>query len=107
MAVHPDHGRSWMAPQAKRDSLLYITDVGTNAVYAYSYPKGTLLGTLTGFDAPFGECVDNKGDVFIANIEASNILEYAHGGTSPIATLSDPATSPSAAPSIRRPGISP
>ena len=90
MAVHPDHSRSWMAPQAERDSLLYISDLGTNAVYVYSYPKGALLGTLTGFDAPFGECVDNKGDVFIANYEASNILEYAHGGTSPIATLSDP-----------------
>jgi hypothetical protein len=90
MAVHHDHSRSWMAPQAQRDSLLYISDLGTNAVYVYSYPKGTLLGTLTGFDAPFGECVDNKGDVFIANYEASNIPEYAHGGTSQIATLSDP-----------------
>ena len=89
-AVRPDHGRSWMAPQAQRDSLLYISDLGTNAVYVYSYPKSALLGTLTGFAAPFGECVDNKGDVFIANFEASNILEYAHGGTSPIATLSDP-----------------
>jgi hypothetical protein len=63
-------------------------------VYAYSYPKGTLLATLTGFDEPAGECVDNKGNVFIANFGASNILEYAHGGTSPIATLSDPGYNP-------------
>ncbi len=90
MTVDSDHSRSWMAPQAQRNSLLYISDLGTNAVYVHSYPKGTLLGTLTGFDAPVGECVDNKGDVFIANYQASNILEYAHGGTSPIATLSDP-----------------
>jgi hypothetical protein len=90
MAVHPDHSRSWMAPQAKSDSLLYISDLGTNAVYVFSYPKGTLVGTLAGFAAPFGECVGNKGDVFIANYEASNIIKYAHGGTSPIATLSDP-----------------
>ncbi len=94
ITLHPDHSRSRMAPQAERDSLLYISDVGTNAVYAYSYPKGTLRGTLTGFDAPTGECVDNKGDVFIANYEASSILEYTHGGTSPIATLSDPGYNP-------------
>jgi hypothetical protein len=59
-------------------------------VYVYSYPKGELQGTLTGFSGPEGECVDKKGDIFIANFGASNMLEYAHGGTSPIATLSDP-----------------
>jgi hypothetical protein len=90
MAVHPDHGRSWMAPQAGRDSLLYISDAGTNDVYVYSYPGAKFLGTLTGFDEPIGECVDNKGNVFITNYQATNILEYAHGGTSPIATLNDP-----------------
>ena len=94
MAAHPEHSRSWMAPQAERGSLLYISDLGTNAVYAYSYPKGALVGTLTGFDQPAGECVDNKGDVFIANYVASNILEFAHGSTSPIATLSDPGYHP-------------
>lgn len=90
MAVHPDHSRSWMAPEAKRDTLLYISDVGTNDVYVYAYPTGIFLGTLTGFSGPEGECVDKTGDVFIANYAASDILEYAHGGTSPIATLSDP-----------------
>jgi hypothetical protein len=90
MAVHPDHTSSWMAPEAKRDTLLYISDVGTYDVNVYAYPKGTFLGTLTGFNAPEGECVDKTGDVFIANYYASNILKYAHGGTSSIATLSDP-----------------
>jgi hypothetical protein len=90
MAVHPDHSRSWMAPQAEHDSLLYISDLGESAVYVFSYPTGTLVGTLTGFDSPIGECVDNKGDVFIVNYGGSNISEYAHGGQSPIATLSDP-----------------
>lgn len=90
MAAHPDHSRSWMAPEAKRDNLLYISDVGTDDVDVYAYPKGVFLGTLTGFSGPEGECVDKTGDVFIANYAASSILEYAHGGTSPIATLNDP-----------------
>jgi hypothetical protein len=36
------------------------------------------------------------GDVFIADMGASDIVEYAHGGTSPIAVLSDPGYSPAA-----------
>lgn len=90
MAVHPDHSPSWMAADAKKQDLLYISDVGTYDVDVYSYPKGKLKGRLTGFGGPEGECVDAKGHVFIANFSLSNILEYAHGGTSPMATLSDP-----------------
>lgn len=86
----PDASRSWMAPDAKNQTLLYVSDSGTFDVYAYSYPKGTLEGTLTGFDNPQGECVDSAGDVFVTNSFKGQILEYAHGGTTPIATLSDP-----------------
>ncbi len=84
--------RSWMAPDAKRGDLLYISDSapnGKNVVYVYSYPRRKLKGTLTGFNEPSGQCVDKAGDVFIANFGDSNILEYAHGGTTPIKTLSD------------------
>jgi hypothetical protein len=94
IAARADRGRSWMAPNAKKKHLLYISDEGTNDVYVYSYPNGTLRGTLTGFTAPRGECVDKAGDVFITNFYSHNILEYAHGGTSPIATLSDPGYTP-------------
>jgi hypothetical protein len=89
-AVRSDDGRSWMAPDAKSKDLLYVSDEDTNDVYVYSYPQLKLEGTLTGFDAPFGECVDKRGNVFIADNDASQILEYAHGGTSPLATLTDP-----------------
>jgi hypothetical protein len=81
---------SWMAPEAKSDDLLYVSDRGTKDVYVYSYPQRVLVGTLTGFDWPSGECTDRAGDVFIANWSAANVLEYAHAGTTPIATLSDP-----------------
>lgn len=94
IAMHAARGRSWMAPDAKKKDLLYISDEGANDVYVYSYPKGKLKGTLTGFTAPRGECVDTTGDVFITNFYSHNIIEYAHGGTSPIATLSDPGYTP-------------
>ncbi len=87
---HAEREGSWMAPDAKESDLLYIADDGTNDVYAYAYPHIKLKGTLTGFVEPYGECVDNVGDVFIADMGGSDIVEYAHGGTSPIAVLSDP-----------------
>jgi hypothetical protein len=82
-------GRSWMNPAAKKSDLLYLDDQ-TGNVYVYSYPKGVLMGTLTGLPEPQGECVDKKGDVFFTTFASEEILEYAHGGTSPINTLSNP-----------------
>jgi hypothetical protein len=81
---------SWMDPQAGSSALLYVADSGKNAVYVYSFPDGKLMGTLSGFDVPQGECVDGTGNVWITNQSASEIREYAHGGTKPIATLKDP-----------------
>ncbi len=94
-SVHSDHSRSRMAPDAQAQNLLYVSDVGTNDVYAYSYPKLRLKGTLTGFATPSGECVDSAGNVFITNFGTQQIFEYAHGGTNPIATLSDSGYYPS------------
>ncbi|MGC2407480.1 MAG: hypothetical protein WA431_13815 [Candidatus Cybelea sp.] len=85
-----------MAPGTSGQDLLYVAAwPGHGAVYVYSYPKSHLVGTLTGFYMPFGECSDSSGDVFVVALansssRSSTIYEYAHGGTSPIATLSDP-----------------
>jgi hypothetical protein len=94
-SVHSDRSRSWMAPDAKKSDLLYISDIGTNDVYVYSYPRLKSEGTLTGFSTPYGECVDKAGDVFITNFSTQQILEYAHGGMNPVATLNDPGYYPS------------
>lgn len=83
------HGSSWMDPGAKSGDLLYVSDTESSYVYVFSYPKGKLVGTLMDFADPAGECIDKKGDVFIANTGESDILEYTHGGTSPLATLDD------------------
>jgi hypothetical protein len=84
------HARSWMAPDAKRRDLLYISDFQNNEVSVFSYPEGKLKGTLTGFLGPFGECADPSGNIYIANDKPPEVLEYAHGGTTPIATIKDP-----------------
>lgn len=86
--------RSWMTPEAKRDDLLYVSNLSPAQVLVYAYKRGTLVGTLTGFGAPEGECTDKAGDVFIADARSSKIFEYAHGATSPITTLVDANQSP-------------
>lgn len=90
MSTHLGRDRSWIAPDAKRGDLLYVSGSGTNKVYVYTFPRGKLVGTLTGFSSPLGDCVDASQNVWVVNAGTKQILEYAHGGTSPIATLTDP-----------------
>jgi hypothetical protein len=81
-AVHPDHNQSSMLPSAKSSKeLLYVGDDDTNDVYVYDYKSRKPVGTLTGFSGPYGMCVDAKGDIYIANFESQDAVEYAHGGT--------------------------
>ncbi len=87
----PDARRSWMAPDAKKGNLLYVSDDTTDDVYVFSYPQGRLVGTLTGFSAPGGPCADAHGDVFVPDVFTSTIEEFAHGGSKPIGTLSEAA----------------
>jgi hypothetical protein len=88
-ATHADRGTSWMLSEAKKiKELLYAGDGGD--VYVYDLKAGTLVGTLTGFNNTYGDCVDKKGDVFLTTSVSSTgaVLEYAHGGDSPIKTFS-------------------
>ncbi|HEY2473572.1 MAG TPA: hypothetical protein VGI19_02105 [Candidatus Cybelea sp.] len=95
--VHPDRGRSWMSPDAKKSALLYVSDSTTYDVYVFSYPKGKLVGTLTNQNNPAGLCADKKGHVFVTQLYGGgHIVEYAHGGTSPLESLSDPGYEPGA-----------
>jgi hypothetical protein len=73
-------------------SLLYASSDGKD-VQVFSYPKGKLKGTLSGFYAAYRECVNITGDVFIvdsggyAGSPAPKVVGYAHGATTPIETL--------------------
>jgi hypothetical protein len=79
---------SELAPPA-RQALLYFSSPAEEKVYVTSYPQGKLAGTLTGFASPAGLCSDDQGNIFVTDSINQNIVEYAHGGSSPIATLSD------------------
>ncbi len=79
---------SWMAPDATKGDLMYVSSEMNWEVDVFSYPGGKREGELSGTDfLPLSLCSDKRGDVFIPNAEQSDILEYAHGGTTPIATL--------------------
>lgn len=87
IVTHAKHGHSWMAGDATKKDLLYISDDSTRDVYVYTYPAVQRVGTLTGFADPQGLCVDKAGNVYITLLDG-RVLEYAHGGTTPIKTLS-------------------
>jgi len=90
ITTHAQRGGSWMQPEAKSDSqLLYVTDNQSNEVSVVKLPQGKLVGTLTGFNGPYGECTDRNGDVFVTDTEVGQIWEYAHGAKSPKNILQD------------------
>jgi hypothetical protein len=88
IATHAAHGRSWILPEAKGEDLLYVASE-SHGGSIFSYPQGKLVGAFEGFSRPMGLCSDAAGHVFLVDNAAQQILEYAHGGTSPIATFND------------------
>jgi hypothetical protein len=79
-----------MSPAAKPENLLYVSNNVGGTVDVYAWGHNEQVGVLTGFTNPAGVCVDKEGDVFITDVGVSQIVEYAHGGGTPIATLNDP-----------------
>jgi hypothetical protein len=81
-----------MSAEAKKvKPLLYSSNTLNDEVdvYAANGKSDKLLGQLTGFDEPYGLCADKSGNVYVTNLLAQDVLEYAHGGTTPIKTLDD------------------
>ncbi len=96
--MQPNRTASWMAANPDAGcpyngsippcGLLYVSNYYADDVLVYS--DNALVGTLTGFDGPDGVCNDRAGDVWITNNLGASIVEYAHGGSSPIGSLQDP-----------------
>jgi hypothetical protein len=95
-ALTPSRGESPTSAATKTQQLLYVADSGTDTMDVFLYPKGTPEFTITGFYQVAGMCADTKGDVWLADYAENEMLEYAHGGRSPIAYLPDPNEYPSA-----------
>jgi hypothetical protein len=84
--THAERGESWMMPEARQDTLLYIS-TETAGVYVFDYPSRRVVGILTDASSPEGLCSDAAGNVFVTDSYGRQLLEYAHGGSSPIRTL--------------------
>jgi hypothetical protein len=81
--------------------LVYVSySCGTcgGAVGVYTFPGGQLVGTWVGTGQSFasGQCADGAGNVFVTYSFynafagwAGELLKFEHGGTAPVATLSD------------------
>ncbi|MBV8280489.1 MAG: hypothetical protein JO347_00310, partial [Candidatus Eremiobacteraeota bacterium] len=77
---------------ASKPNLLYVSSVQRSIpnVLIYTYPDArykTKVGKAA-LTFPRGECADRKGYIFVTNgapgASNSNVLEYAHGGTTTI-----------------------
>ena len=84
---------SWMAKEASKLDLIYVSDFEKNDVSAYSYPDGKLVGVLGGilkhFVYPTGLCADTAGNVYIPDSASASVLEYGHGSVKRLRTLHD------------------
>jgi hypothetical protein len=76
--------RSWMAPGASKGTLVYAG--GDAQSYVFSFPAGKLVGNIAGTSS--GTCSDSQGDVFFTRVRS--VVEFAHGGTTPIAIYNVP-----------------
>jgi hypothetical protein len=89
--------KSWMSPDARsHDRLIYVSDSSTYDVYVFLANRDKLVGTLTNQNNPAGLCADKRGDVYVTQLYGHQIVEYAHRGTKPLKTLSDPGYEPGA-----------
>jgi hypothetical protein len=79
------HGHSWVKPGTSGQDLIYAVG-GCNGTCVLSYPNGAFIAALP--TGGLGICSDTAGNVFIS--DDNQVVEYQHGGTSPIRTLSLP-----------------
>lgn len=79
------HGKP--LPGTGGEDLVYAAG-GCGGVCILRYPDVKLTNSISLSGPVGGDCSDGEGNVFVTN--NAQVLEYAHGGTTPIATLSVP-----------------
>lgn len=85
--------KSWMNRPDARTRLAYISDVLANDVTVFDL-NGTMQGQIGGLSNPEGLFVDSKHNLWVANLGANNVLEFARGATTPLNTLDDAGAGP-------------
>lgn len=78
----PDRRKTWISPALERTktALLFVSDSGTADVYIYKITSLKVVGTITGFSQPQGECTDGKGHVWVTDTDGQTVYELSHGG---------------------------
>lgn len=89
----PDRAASWMAQGIKQRDLLYVSN-GNGFVSVFRYWQHTLVGVLTDFTDPSGECADFAGNVYVADLGNQSISEYAHGSKKPVRVIKEKPAKP-------------
>ena len=92
IVAHSKRSGPW-AQKAAMGDLVYITG-GCGGTCIVSYPDGAIVGQLdVGNGLNSGVCSDSGGNVYVSNNSASrdsDVVEYAHGGSTPITTFNLP-----------------
>lgn len=81
VTAHAGRGTSWMLPEAPKSDLAYI-DYLSGYVWAFTYPGGKYVGSIS-VGSWGGLCAAKTGNWWVAASAADDVLEYAHGGTTP------------------------
>jgi hypothetical protein len=92
--TRPAPGRSWMAPEAKKTDLAYILNFYSSEIFVFTYPRGKYVGSILGATDPQGLCAAKTGNWWAVSSGSDQVLEYAHGGTTPLKTLNVTAGEP-------------
>lgn len=82
--------KTWISPEARAARrVLFVSDLGSKSVEIFKLPSLKLVGQLSGFNFPEGECSDKRGNIWVTDEYAQQLDELSHAG-SIIKTLSDP-----------------
>ncbi|MGC2360969.1 MAG: hypothetical protein WA304_05935 [Candidatus Cybelea sp.] len=89
ITTRADRGTSWMRPGTLSGSALLYVAGRKGGLYVFTYPQGQLVGEVgIPYATNSGDlCSDANGDIFVPDVD--EVVEFAHGGTQPIATLED------------------
>ncbi|MGB8151890.1 MAG: hypothetical protein WCE97_11935, partial [Candidatus Cybelea sp.] len=86
LRLAPD--RSWMASEAKQGDLAYVGGF-YGGVSAFTYPGLEYVYSISGVPDASGMCSAKSGNWWAVASGSDEVLEYAHGGTKPLKTLSE------------------
>jgi hypothetical protein len=96
-----------MDPEAAGKSLIFVSDAanGVINIYAQAGKNQKSVGQITGLTEPQGITTDEKGDLYVANTNSSNVLVYAPPYTGkPELTITDTREFPAAV-AVSRTGV--